>query len=175
MISRCSPFALCEDEPATVFDGMDESFWSVLTSNSAWLLSQQPISDQPKSLADRALGGFHLDLMGIGEPTNNIGLAAKWAMRLALTIFTLIVAVCTYKYVLTYVEVQKRPTATRGGQNSAWACSRCRENVYQSYLHRFKTWLVHDANPPQVFDDLPSYLYDRFVPYRPKARQTLRK
>ena len=181
---QCSLFGSCEDEPVVVFQGTDDSFWATLSSGCCpWIQSKPPAIAQPASLVERAVGGANSMMEFFGEKektestTLDIGIGLNiWAMRLALGFFAMSMALVTYTYIVAYNHSDEPNTSTalRGGKTSAWACSRCQKNVYQSYMHRFKAWLVHGPEPSTV-SSIPPYLVRRFVPYDAKAQQTLRK
>ena len=176
-IARISPFTKYSQEPFVPIDTTDESFWSALSS--VWFLTPEAIPD--KSLTYK----FPYGLLGFVEPDNNT-VIAEWGLRLITFVLTVTIVACTYRYFVTYMQMyiadnvrrtvpHKRSSVSMklsAPTKPSWQCSRCRENVYQSYLHRFKSWLVHTAEPS---NGLPSYLHDRFIPYRTRARNASRK
>ena len=181
-LARISPFTRSSQEPLVPLDSTDESFWSALSS--VWFLTPEPIPDQ--SLMYK----FPYGLLGFVEPDNKT-VAAEWGLRLITFVFTVTIAACTYRYFVAYMQIYVAENLRRTGphkrssvssklsaptkpswQKPSWQCSRCRENLYQSYMHRFKSWLVHTSEPS---NGVPTYLHDRFVPYRPRARNASRK
>ena len=173
-IARISPFTRPSQEPFVSLDSTDESFWSALSS--VWFLTPEPIPEQ--SLTYK----FPYGLLGFAEPDNKT-VAAEWGLRLITFVLTVTIVACAYRYFVTYMQMyvadsvrrtvpHKRSSMSTKQSAPSWRCSRCRENVYQRYLHRFKSWLVHTAEPS---NGLPTYLHDRFVPYRTRARNTSRK
>ena len=173
-IKYCSMFGSCDDDPVVAFEGTDDSFWSRLSSGCCpWITTKLA---QPTSFVERAVGGANsiLELFGGKETTESATLAATWGMRLALGVLSVSMALVTYTYIVTRTHSDEPNASTRGAKTSAWSCSRCQKNVCQSYMHRFKTWLVHGPKPSTVSDIPPNHLF-RFEPYGAKARQTLRK